>query len=201
MVRDLDAIYINFISGFETNLDTARHLRHGFAGPIYADLHSLLLGVAADGTRVPKPLTDGATWLSCFDVVQVNEDEITLLGPEPMGVAAHALTIGVRLFVVTLGERGAVYFTANPFNFTDVKRDPQIQGPVQSARIEAKAAAGPGDPTGCGDVFGGTLVAELLAGNGIESGIRRANGLAARNLTHNGATNLHFHLRGEIAPR
>ena len=201
MVRDLDAIYVNFISGFELDLETARHLRAGFAGPIYADLHSLVLGVAPDGTRIPQPLTDGATWLSCFDGVQVNEDEITLLGPEPMGVAAEALTIGVRLLVVTLGERGSVYFTSYPFDFTHVQNNPRVQGPIQSARIEGVASSATGDPTGCGDVFGGTLVSELLAGTELEAGMQKANKMAARNLAHNGATNLHFYLRGEIAPR
>ncbi|HEX5631822.1 MAG TPA: hypothetical protein VFX50_01295, partial [Gemmatimonadales bacterium] len=45
MIRDLDALYVNFISGFEMTLGTAQALRHGFAGPIYADLHSLFLGM------------------------------------------------------------------------------------------------------------------------------------------------------------
>ncbi|MBP7621841.1 MAG: hypothetical protein KA745_12790, partial [Gemmatimonadales bacterium] len=36
MVADLDALYVNFISGFECCLFTAQQLRHGFTGPIYA---------------------------------------------------------------------------------------------------------------------------------------------------------------------
>ena len=44
-------------------------------------------------------------------------------------------------------------------------------------------------------------MSELLAGTELEAGIKKANQMAARNLAHNGATNLHFHLRGEIAPR
>jgi hypothetical protein len=34
----------------------------------------------------------------------------------------------------------------------------------------------------------------------IEAAVSKANALARRNLTLRGATNLHYHLRGEIAP-
>ena len=81
MVRDLDAIYLNFISGFELCLGTAQALRHGFRGPIYADLHSLFLGMQQDGMRVLQPLVDAPAWFGCFDLVQLNEDEMRQLSP------------------------------------------------------------------------------------------------------------------------
>jgi len=200
MVRDVDVIYVNFISGFELTVETCGYLRRAFRGPIYADMHSLFLGVGRDGTRVPKSLDMVESWLTCFDVVQVNEDELTLLGPDPMAVAARVLASGVRLFVVTLGERGAVYFTTLPFVF---QHDPTsvTPGPVQTARIPAAALGVEEDPTGCGDVFGGTLVARLAAGEDVETAIRTATIQATRNLAHKGATSLHYFLRGEIAPR
>jgi hypothetical protein len=76
MVQDLDAIYLNFISGFELCLGTAQALRQGFQGPIYADFHSLFLGMQQDGMRVLQPLPDAADWFGCFDLVQLNEDEM-----------------------------------------------------------------------------------------------------------------------------
>ena len=75
----LDALYLNFISGFELTLEQATFLRHGFPGPIYADLHSLLLGVGQDGFRTPQPLQEPVSWYGCFDAVQVNEEEMALL--------------------------------------------------------------------------------------------------------------------------
>ena len=48
-----DALYVNFVSGFEMELDTARSLRSVFPGPTYADLHSLFLG--ADRKRPSHP--------------------------------------------------------------------------------------------------------------------------------------------------
>src|SRR5207249_9479238 len=40
-VTDLDALYVNFISGYEMNLETAQLLRRGFPRFLYADLHKI----------------------------------------------------------------------------------------------------------------------------------------------------------------
>lgn len=201
LVRDLDALYVNFIAGWELDLDTALLLRHGYQGPIYADLHSLLLGIAHHGLRVPRTLADAARWMSCFDVVQLNDEEVGLVGGTPMEVAATAITAGVRLLVVTLGSRGAAYFTARPFAFAPRTAANAPTGPIETARVPAPEAHAAGDPTGCGDVFGATLAAELLKGTAIAEAIAAANTAAGRNVPHHGATNLQYHLRGEIAPR
>jgi hypothetical protein len=54
LIRDIDALYVNFISGFEMDLETAQLVRQHYNGPIYGDLHSLLLGVAPSGLRIPQ---------------------------------------------------------------------------------------------------------------------------------------------------
>ncbi len=209
MVRDLDAVYVNFISGFEMDLETAMALRRGFSGPIYADFHSLLLDVAEDGLRRPKDLPDAPAWFSCFDAVQMNEDEIARVGANPMATAASAFDAGVGLLVVTLGARGAAYFAAPSFAFrhrdaraAPLRGGPELAGgPLRTARIPAPEVPDSGDPTGCGDVFGATLVAQLLEGDDLEAALVEANRVAARNVTARGATRLHYHLRGAIAPR
>jgi hypothetical protein len=122
MVRDLDALYLNFISGFELTLGTAQALRQGFRGPIYADLHSLFLGMQHDGMRVLQPLADAAAWFRCFDVVQLNEDEMRQLSPDPLSLSAQALDAGVSLLVVTLGPKGAAYVAAPGFDGWGVER-------------------------------------------------------------------------------
>lgn len=195
MVRDLDALYVNFISGFELELGTAQALRQGFDGPIYADLHSLLWGMPQDGVRTLRPLTDPAAWLHCFDIVQMNEDEMAQFSPDPMAVAAQALAAGVKLLVVTLGARGSVYFAAPQFTTLG------NQGPIGSA-VRTALVAAPRvealDPTGCGDVFGAGLFAALLKGLPVEEAIRAGNRLAARNAALRGATGLGRLLRGEL---
>ena len=185
MVRDLDALYVNFISGYELSLETAQLLRRGFPRFIYADLHSLFLGKEPDGTRVPQPLPQAPAWFGCFDTVQLNEDEMAELGDDPLATAADALGHGCRTLVVTLGSRGAAYFTGNP---------------VRTARIPPDDAAPlAGDPTGCGDVFGGAVAAGVVNGASLEHALREGTRLAGRNLAHRGATGLRDHLLGRLS--
>ena len=200
MVRDLDALYVNFISGFELELGTARALRQGFQGPIYADLHSLLLAMPQDGLRRPQPLESGGDWFACFDVVQLNEDEMGQLGADPMTIAAQALGAGVSLLVVTLGPRGAVYFSQPQFAGWGPslgRTMPQQGGPARTGLVPAPRVEAI-DPTGCGDVFGAGLCAALLAGAAPEVAIQSANQLAARNATLRGAGRLGQLLRGNL---
>ena len=56
-----------------------------------------------------------------------------------------------------------------------------------------------GDPTGCGDVWGATFFARLLAGDALEAAMWEANRLAARNVSHRGARGLVRHLGGRLS--
>jgi hypothetical protein len=212
LVRDLDALYVNFISGFEMDLPTMQLLRQHYAGPIYCDLHSLLLAVEPSGLRTPQPLPGVAEWCRCADLLQVNEDEMALMAPDPMGLAATALGAGVRCLSVTLGSRGVVYFAPAEFqSIADVRTAPStvkvapIVGPARTALIPAVAApVAPGefgDPTGCGDVWGATYFSRLLVGDKFTDAMQAAVVAAARNVGHRGATGLAHHLRGELSPR
>lgn len=202
MVADLDAIYINFISGFEMPLGTAAALRHGFNGLIYADLHSLLLGTLPDGIRELRTLPQAPEWFGCFDVVQVNEDEMGQIGSDPLAVAALALGAGVSLLNVTLGARGVAYFARPGFSrLNDLEhgqaRQADIGAAVRTARIAAADVAAV-DTTGCGDVFGATCAARLVAGDHLEGALATATLAAGRNTTYRGATGLARHLRGQL---
>jgi pfkB family carbohydrate kinase len=206
MVRDLDAIYLNFISGFELALGTAQALRQGFRGPIYADLHSLFLGMQHDGMRVLQPLADPTAWFECFDVVQLNEDEMRQLSPDPLSLSAQALGAGTSLVIVTLGPKGAAYVAASGFDGVgpDALPDRAVSltarppgHPVRTALIPALPVDAV-DPTGCGDVFGAAACARLLAGDRVEEALRHATAMAGRNATLRGAGGLSRHLRGEL---
>ena len=208
MVRDLDAIYLNFISGFELCLGTAQALRQGFQGPIYADFHSLFLGMQQDGMRVLQPLPDAADWFGCFDLVQLNEDEMRQLSPDPLSLSAQALAAGVSLLTVTLGPRGVAYVAAPGFDGLADGRGaadgqpavrpahpPTVRSPPLDHRLHSIETL---DPTGCGDVFGAAAFARLLAGDSVEAALRHATALAARNAGFRGASGLASHLRGEL---
>jgi hypothetical protein len=219
MVRDLDALYLNFISGFELALGTAQALRQGFRGPIYADLHSLFLGMQHDGIRVLQPLADATAWFGCFDVVQLNEDEMRQLSPDPLSLSAQVIGAGVSMLVVTLGPKGAAYVAAPGFDGwtpggqavgrsggreNELPPDrPTVRPPdrptatVRSALIPAPTIEAL-DPTGCGDVFGAAACARLLAGDAAEDALAHATAMAARNAMLRGAGGLSRHLRGEL---
>jgi sugar/nucleoside kinase (ribokinase family) len=204
MVLGLDAVYANYITGFETDLATMQALRHAFHGPIYGDLHSLALGIQKDGTRYLRPIEEALAWLTCFDMVQLNEGEMDQLGPEPLALAARALELGVGAVCVTLGARGTVYVAAGDFaglGWAGAVRPPRGAGAglVRTALIAPEGGSLAGDPTGCGDVFGGTMVAQLLGGAPIETAIRAANRAARLNVSYRGATGLHRHLRGLLS--
>ena len=185
MVQDLDFLYVNFISGFEMCAWTAANLRQGFRGPIYADLHSLFLGMRTDGIRTLQRLENIGHWFSCFDYVQLNEEEMRTLGDEPMALSAEMLKAGVQLLNVTLGPRGVAYVHAPK------------GGAVRTALL-APPAVDAIDPTGCGDTFGAACAARLAAGDTVEEALAVANRLAARNATIRGATHLAAYLRGAL---
>jgi hypothetical protein len=202
----LDALYVNFLSGWELDLATAQMLRHHFPGPIYCDLHMLVMSAPPDGNRALRPLPDAAEWCRCFDLLQVNEEEVTAMAPDPMGLAATALESGVRALFVTLGSRGAAYFAAPGFDrLTDLRRaqalDVPALGAVRTSLVPIHGSPLDGDPTGCGDVWGATCFSRLLAGDSLEEAMRAAHRAAERNVAHRGATGLSRHLRGELSLR
>jgi hypothetical protein len=203
----LDALYVNLISGFELDLETAQLLRQHFRGPIYCDLHSLLLAVQPGGLRTPAPLPDVAAWCRCFDLLQVNEDEVAMMAPDPMALAATALASGVRCLTVTVGARGAVYFAAPGFERLEMGgRAPDALagdfGAIRTALLPPAPLRGgvPVDPTGCGDVWGATYFSRLVAGDSFAIAMQAAQLAAARNVEHRGATGLAHYLRGELSP-
>lgn len=204
LLEGLDALYINLISGFELDLETARLIRQHFRGPLYGDLHSLMLAIQPDGMRTLRPLPNAADWCGCFDLIQVNEDEMRMMASDAMTLAATAMARGVRSLVVTLGSRGLVYVNAPGFTrLSDVRAGDGVRpvggaiatALVPSARTDVKTE---GDPTGCGDVFGATYFSRLLAGDMFSDALRAANIAAGRNVDHRGARGLASYLRGDL---
>ncbi len=182
LAASCDAVYINFIAGWEFDLEIAKALRESVAGPMYADLHSLMLGIGEDGIRRLQPLADWRAWVDNFDYVQLNEDELETMGDAhqaPTSTMADILAMRTKAVFVTLGERGVQWMeAANP----DEK-------PRSGSLTPASAVTG-ADPTGCGDVWGATCFASLLDGCDLESAARTATDMAQRNARYQGATGL-----------
>ncbi len=196
LVGGLDALYINFISGLELDLRAARELRAVFDGPIYADLHSLFLGPAGAGPRMPRRLPHARDWLGCFDAVQLNADEASLLDCGP-----DHLPTGLALLVTTLGAEGAEYLgrphcTQPPMLWRAFRTSTEPFHLSGAAEIPGGAVAG--DPTGCGDVWGSAFFSCLLAEEPIDSALQTAHRLAAYNARSRDIVSLRSELAAEM---
>ncbi|HUG42103.1 MAG TPA: PfkB family carbohydrate kinase [Longimicrobiales bacterium] len=193
-IAGLDALYVNFISGFELDLRTAGRLRDAIPGLLYADFHSLLLAVGDVGARRPRPLPDRDAWVRAFDVVQVNEGELRLVAGSdpPLDFARAAVQHGPGALLITRGPEGATWIArggaAAPWRET---------GPVEVRDAPLERAWPGSDPTGCGDVWGATCFVRLVLGDPLDAAVRAANRAAARNVAHRGADGLFDHLKGE----
>lgn len=198
-----DALYINFITGSEMELEVAEAVRENFAGVIYADLHSLMLGTGPGGERNLRPLKRWSEWLACFDAVQMNRDELKMLSShwgDPWAFAADVVGTDTRLLFVTLGDRGAAYFMtadALPLASRGAASGIDKQARVLTGRV-ACGQSEEGDPTGCGDVWGITAFCGLLSGKPVEEAMEDANEAAQRNVMHRGASGLSRFLKGGL---
>lgn len=175
LVAGCEALYVNFIAGWELDLGAAQAVRRGFAGPIYADIHSLLLGVDESGVRVRRTLPGRDDWMTCFDYIQGNEAEIAIVADleDPLDAVSRLAERGAEAAFCTLGATGAAWASA------DGKRG-----------IETVAASAAVDPTGCGDAWGAACVATLLAGRTVEAAVRRANRCGVVAAGHRGTAGL-----------
>jgi sugar/nucleoside kinase (ribokinase family) len=193
-VAGLDALYVNYITGFEIGLEVTERLRAEFAGPMYTDLHSLFLGCPGAGTRQMRSLPDWERWVACFDAVQLNDDELAMLAPGT-DAAGALIDAGAGAVAVTYGAVGASLVRRDAMP-ADPREWPAWRARAARASTPALYRSRPaaGDPTGCGDVWGATFFTSLLAGRGWDDAIAAAHAAAVRKMGVRGATDLFAHL-------
>ena len=175
----LDALYVNFISGRELDLAGAVRIRDELKGPTYADLHSLFLDIESDGRRSPRYLPSCEEWAGCFDAIQMNQHEFELFARgarDPWSAAERALDGRVGVIVVTRGAEGVDFMTTGGKD-----------GSVIRERVPAGSGPAPGDPTGCGDIWGATFFSGVLAGVDRADAMSRAHAMARSKLACSGA--------------
>jgi sugar/nucleoside kinase (ribokinase family) len=185
LVAGFDALYVNFISGFELDLPTASSLRRETAFPLYADLHSLFLGAPGSGPRTPRSLPQWREWFQAFDAVQLNETELSLLGLDTRQLPELSNQIREPRPAAVLVTRGpaaavAVYRATLP---ELVRMDAGQAGDgFESLEVSPPRPILDADPTGCGDVWGAVVFAGLLAGLPLDAAMRRGHAAAAARL-------------------
>jgi len=183
---DCDALYVNFISGSELTQSAAVEFGRKFAGPVYADLHSLFLGIDEHGRRFGRCPRNPQAWVESFDFVQMNRAEAKLAVD---GGAALDVP-GAAGLAITGGPEGVVY-EADPALIRSPPEWPTAPS-LRSARghVPADPGARVVDPTGCGDVWGAACFAGLLVGRGLQSAAEQATRLAETALGLRGTTGL-----------
>lgn len=171
----LRALLINFITGNELTLETLRVLRRDLRGLLLMDVHSLVLGRRADGTRYPRPPADWTSWIAQADVVQMNADEASVLGAASQEAEVlidwceSLLCLGPSVAIVTRGAHGAL---------AAYRADGAVGRVVRPAVAIAKNAPR-FDPTGCGDVFLAGTAAGLITGMSVVDALDLASRAAA----------------------
>jgi len=199
LVGELDAIYVNFITGRELTLETSKRLGKRFLGPLYADLHTLFTEISSSGIRFLRTVQDWQDWLRAFDVVQMNQEEFRLIGGSgavSSEGAANLMSPGPGLIAVTMGSQGVSYlskegFDPDPSTWPATRGVDLGEGWPGRGSVPAPMENFLGDPTGCGDVWGATFFARLLAGESIRRAMATANRLAYEKMGHRGARGLH----------
>lgn len=202
LLSELDALYLNFITGFEMDLKTAMSLKAEWTFPIYADLHSLFLDKDEEGLRSIRAIPRWRDWVAAFDMVQMNEEELgTLAGSLDSARASVGRMVGkdLKLIAVTLGAGGAEYIAAEGFHPGQGRRPEDRKaeiggGGTLKGRVSLENAPFSGDPSGCGDVWGATFLSRLLAGDRLEAAAAEANRCASRKVGFQGAPGLRHHL-------
>ena len=202
-LSDLSALYVNFIGGFELELETAEQVYAHFSGPVYTDLHSLFLTDPSIAPRRLRPLPDLDRWIACSDAVQLNQDELGMAaaGAPSAARGAHSLlSSGAGLVAVTLGADGAAVavragFPDDPARWPQWRNHPDAPPKDAVEHLFPLPGLVPGDPTGCGDVWGATLFAGLLSGMTIADAVGNSHRSATRKMGFRGASGLYGHLR------
>lgn len=196
IVAECDALYVNFVAGWEFDLSVARRLRQEFEGPVFCDVHSLLLGTDRTGVRIRRELDEWPAWRECFDLVQGNRDEIEIVTGEiedPLAGVRSLVDAGVEAAFVTLGPDGVAWAAPSNSRWLGAFAD---AGDSVTARLADPAdTQSVVDTTGCGDVWGAACFTSLLSGKLLPAAVELANKSGALTAGIRGTANLGAILR------
>ncbi len=162
-----DVVLLNFISGWEVELETYRELATNIKGPLAVDLHSLTLAREADGTRRPRFVENIGPYLQPATVIQFNENEFKRISKENLQRFFKIYCFDqYKIVNLTLGHRGSltVYRSGEEVNSLAV---------APPAKIKVV------DPTGCGDVFFVGFAIPYFKTKDVAFSAEQANRLAA----------------------
>ncbi len=167
LLKDCKGIYLNMITGFETDYNGLAELRKRCSGIIYMDIHSLTRPHVSAGSREFKRIKDIEFWLCSIDILQANDLEAEqICGSKDVEVTAeYVLNFGVSYFIITEGEKGTHLFFKK-------------EAAIHKIFIHPHKSTGI-NKIGCGDVFGAVCFFYYLKTQDIEYSADKAATVAA----------------------
>ncbi len=161
--NSFDGILINMITGFDISLEQLKTIRKIYEGKIYFDVHTLSRGVGKNMKREFRPIPKVREWLSCVNIVQLNENELrTVVNlDDEYDCAQKILGFGPEILIITKGERGAQLYqkignSIKSFSVSPLK--------VQTV-----------NKVGCGDIFGAVFFYSYISTNDVVHSLSTAN--------------------------
>jgi len=183
---DADYILINFISGWDIELEALQKVRKKSKAKIYLDLHSLTLGMDEKGRRFSKKPKDCEKYVACADYLQLNQTELeTILGKkikkaDLAETSGQLVELGPEMVMVTLSDRGC-HLTYRSVDNENVYKE-----------LVSKPVSPVVDTTGCGDVFGAGFLAKLIVTKDPVQAADFANYVAGLKATFSGLEGLRY---------
>ncbi len=179
LLRSLDGLFINMISGFDIGVETMEWLRINTNAHIHLDVHALTLGSLSERGRHFAPVEKWQRWAIAADSLQLNQNE-ALYFPQrssiPYVAALRSLVDATRnrSVILTRAENGCIAY--------DISSQEKFMIPAE--KVETI------DTTGSGDVFGAVFALEKVMGNSLEQAAREANAWAGKNTRMKGVMEL-----------
>lgn len=175
-LHDIDFLVLLMISGMDITLKDWNKVKEKAQCPIWMDVHSLALSPVIGRSRKYSSITHWREWVSGVDYVQANRKETaSMMGcpeekPNEKELSLFGKSVlkqGVKAFFITLGKDGLLVVTSEG-----------------NKNMKPKETGKAVDTTGCGDVFCGAAVSELLDGkqllDAVQFGLKLASQAAAR---------------------
>jgi hypothetical protein len=178
LLRSLDGILINMISGHDIHIETAEWIRSHSAALIHLDVHSLTLGDLGQRRRY-TPVNNWLRWAIASDSVQMNEREALNFPPPTSEPYIKQLRNAIhdsreRSVILTRGDKNIIGY--------DINNSMKFSIPVADVRIV--------DTTGSGDVFGAVFLLERVMGRSLFDSVQTASDWATLNTQYSGVFEL-----------
>jgi sugar/nucleoside kinase (ribokinase family) len=192
---DSDAILINFISGYDIQLDSLRKIREKATGIIFMDIHSLTLGINKNGKRYLRTPRFWREFVKQADLVQTNLPELNVLAGRDLtsqreikDFGKSILKLGPKALLVTLADEGVLMILKE-------------KGICKLRRQAGVKVIGAKDATGCGDVFSAAFLVHHLHNSSLIKALDFANRVAALKCRISGVEEVSRLLRGSFSSK